>query len=134
MSDSCLLDTHVLLWAVAEPQRLAPEIRSLIRKQFYAVSVASLWELINKKGKRDAPVKDPAMWWTRYVVNAGTPVLPLRNAHVLYLDRLPLYHRDPYDRILIAQSVVEEMTLVTADQEIRKYGIRMREASSPASH
>jgi PIN domain nuclease of toxin-antitoxin system len=129
MSDSCLLDTHVLLWAVAEPQRLAPEIQSLIREQHYTVSVASLWELINKKGKQGAPVKDPAIWWTRYVVNAGTQVLPIRNAHVLYLDRLPAYHRDPYDRILIAQSVVEEIAFVTADKEIRKYGIRIREAS-----
>ncbi len=130
MSEVCLLDTHVLLWAVAEPERLASTIRSLIEKQAYAVSVASLWELINKKEKRDSPLKDPAMWWERYVVKPGTPVLPIRSQHVLYLDRLPWHHRDPYDRILIAQSVVEHMSLVTADGEIRKYGINMREATA----
>jgi PIN domain nuclease of toxin-antitoxin system len=130
MSELCLLDTHVLLWAVAEPDRLAPDIRSLIRKQAYAMSVASLWELINKKDKRDSPLKDPAMWWDRYVVKPGTPVLPIRSQHVLYLDRLPMHHRDPYDRILIAQSAVEEMALVTADIEIGKYGIRMRRATA----
>jgi PIN domain nuclease of toxin-antitoxin system len=130
MSESCLLDTHVLLWAVAEPSRLAAAVRSSIRKQAYAVSVASLWELINKKGRHDCPVKDPSAWWTRYVVTAGTPVLPIRSEHVRYLDRLPFHHRDPYNRILIAQSVVEELVLVTADKEIKKYGINVREATA----
>ena len=130
MSELCLLDTHVLLWAVAEPHRLAREIKSLIEKQAYVLSVASLWELINKKEKRDSPLKDPVMWWDRYVVQPGTPVVPIRSQHVLYLDRLPWYHRDPYDRILIAQSVIEHMSLVKADGEIRKYGINMREATA----
>jgi PIN domain nuclease of toxin-antitoxin system len=130
MSDSCLLDTHVLLWAVAEPHRLSAGIRSIIENQKYAVSVGSLWELINKKGRRDSPLNDPVLWWDRYVVQPKTPVIPIRSRHVLYLDRLPWRHRDPYDRILIAQSVVEEMPLVTADREIQKYGIDIREATS----
>src|SRR4051794_36622108 len=75
MNDLCLLDTHVLLWAVAAPHRLSPGVRALIDKQQYATSVATLWELINKKGKREAPVKDPAVWWDRYVVQPQTPVL-----------------------------------------------------------
>jgi PIN domain nuclease of toxin-antitoxin system len=130
MSNSYLLDTHVLLWAVAEPHRLAAGIRSLIENQEYAVSVASLWELMNKNGRRDSPVKDPALWWERYVVQPRTPVIPIRSRHVLYLDRLPWHHRDPYDRILMAQAVVEEMWLVTADQEIRKYELALREPAS----
>ncbi len=129
MADSCLLDTHVLLWAVADPDRLARAIRAIIAKQKYVLSVASLWELIDKKGRPDSPVKDPAAWWERYVTRAGTPVLPIRSGHVLYLDRLPMHHRDPYDRILIAQSAVEEMPLVTADAEIRKYEIEIRHAT-----
>ena len=130
MSELSLLDTHVLLWAVAAPHRLSAGVRSLVEKQQYAISVATLWELINKKGKRDAPVKDPAAWWERYVLRPKTMIIPIRGAHVLYLDRLPWHHRDPYDRILIAQSVVEEMTLVTADDEIRHYDIDSREAAS----
>ena len=130
MSDRYLLDTHALIWAVAERSRLGPAVRSLIEHQKYAMSVASLWELINKKTKRDAPVRDPAEWWRRYVVEPKTPVIPIRTSHVLYLERLPLHHKDPYDRILMAQSVVEKMHLVTADEEIRKYGIDMREAAS----
>ena len=130
MSDRYLLDTHVLLWAVAEPQRLAPAVRALIEAQKYAVSVASLWELINKKDKRDAPVRDPAAWWYQYVTEPQTSVIPIRTSHVLYLEKLPLHHKDPYDRILMAQSVVEQMPLVTADEEIRRYGIDLREAAS----
>jgi PIN domain nuclease of toxin-antitoxin system len=129
MSDLCLLDTHVLIWAVAEPHRLAPDIRSLIAKNQYALSVVSLWELINEKGKRDAPVRDPSAWWDQYVTRPQTPVLPIRTPHVLYLEQLPWHHRDPYDRILMAQSVVERMPLVTADEDIRKYGIDVRSAS-----
>jgi len=128
MSDLCLLDTHVLLWAVATPHRLAAAIRALIEQRQYAASVASLWELINKKGKRDAPVQDPSAWWQRYVVEPATPVLSIRPAHVLYLDRLPWRHRDPYDRILVAQAAVEEMVLVTADDQIREYNIQTRGA------
>lgn len=78
MTDLCLLDTHVLLWAVAAPHRLGADIRSVVENRQYAISVASLWELINKKGKRDAPVKNPAEWWERYVVGPQTRVLPTR--------------------------------------------------------
>jgi PIN domain nuclease of toxin-antitoxin system len=128
MNDLSLLDTHVLIWAVATPHRLSPGVRALIEKQEYAVSVATLWELINKKDKREAPVKDPVAWWERYVVRPQTRVLSIRAAHVVFLDRLPWHHRDPYDRILIAQSEVERMVLVTSDEEIRKYPVKTREA------
>jgi PIN domain nuclease of toxin-antitoxin system len=130
MSDRCFLDTHALVWAVAEPERLGPGIRLLIENQQYTLSVASLWELINKTGKPDAPVKDPAAWWQHYVVEPQTPVLSIRSSHVLYLEHLPWHHRDPYDRILMAQSVVEKMPLVSADQQIRQYGIELREPTS----
>ena len=133
MSERSLLDTHVLVWAVAEPNRLIPGVRSVIENRQYVVSVASLWELLNKKGKRDAPVADPVVWWDRYVARVQTPVLPIRVAHVLYLDRLPWHHRDPYDRILIAQAAVEEMPLITTDAEIRKYGIQTRDAGERQS-
>jgi PIN domain nuclease of toxin-antitoxin system len=128
MSDLCLLDTHVLLWAVGEPKRLAREVRTLIEENRYAVSVATLWELVNKKDKAAAPVRDPAAWWDRYVVQRQTVIVPIRANHVLYLDGLPQLHRDPFDRMLIAQAAVEEMTLVTADSQIRAYGTRTRKA------
>jgi PIN domain nuclease of toxin-antitoxin system len=125
MSDLYLLDTHVLLWAVAQPHRLGADVQTLIKNNEYTVSVASFWELINKKGRRDAPVKDPSAWWERYVTRQRTPVLPIRTAHVAHLEHLPELHKDPYDRILMAQSVVERMPLVTSDEEIRRYGIQI---------
>jgi PIN domain nuclease of toxin-antitoxin system len=123
MSNLCLLDTHVLLWAVSEPQRLRKGTRSLIENNQYAVSVASLWELVNKRHRPDAPVLNPIAWWERYVVGVRTPVYSIRPAHVMELERLPLLHKDPYDRILIAQSVVEQMPLVTGDSAIQRYAI-----------
>lgn len=130
MNKPVLLDTHVLLWAVEDPKRLARPVRLLIEEGQYTVSVATLWELVNKKGKRAAPVKDPAAWWDRYVVRQHTAVLPIRPAHILYLDRLPLLHRDPFDRALIAQAAVEDLTLVTADAQVRAYEIRTQDAAS----
>lgn len=80
MSERYLLDTHVLLWAVTEPHRLAASVRFWIENQQYVVSVASLWELINKKGKRDAPVRDRGpggsiMWSSRRLLSyrSATP-------------------------------------------------------------
>jgi PIN domain nuclease of toxin-antitoxin system len=128
MTDVYLLDTHVLLWAVIEPDRLAPAIRSLIEDNRYAVSIASLWELINKRGKADAPLKQPAIWWEQYVTRMKTSVLQIRTPHVVYLERLENHHKDPYDRILMAQSVIEGMPLVTSDRDIRKYAIDQRSA------
>lgn len=129
MSELFLLDTHVLLWAVREPKRLSAETLEVIQGNRYAVSVASLWELITKRGKKDAPVVDPIAWWEEYVMVARTIVLPIRVPHVMRLDRLPLHHRDPYDRILVAQSIVERMPIVTSDRMIRRYDVEVREAS-----
>ena len=121
-SERCLLDTHVLVWAVADPRRLNDETRRLISENRYAVSVATLWELMEKRDRREAPVRDVTAWWDEYVVKARTPVVPIRAAHLLYLDRTPMQHRDPYDRILLAQSAVERMPLVTADTRLRESG------------
>jgi PIN domain nuclease of toxin-antitoxin system len=130
MSDRALLDTHVLLWAVAEPHRLNEATRLLVTTGQYSVSVASLWELMNKREKKDAPLKDPVAWWNDYVVRPHTRVLSIRVPHVLYLERLPWHHRDPYDRILIAQAAVERMPLVTSDAQIRQYAVEQKRASA----
>ena len=127
-SERCLLDTHVLVWAVADPRRLNDETRRVIAENRYAVSVATLWELVDLRDRNNAPVKDVTAWWDEYVVKARTPVVPIRPAHLLYLDRTPLQHRDPYDRILLAQSAVERMPLITADLRLRDLGVNVRPA------
>jgi PIN domain nuclease of toxin-antitoxin system len=120
-SERCLVDTHVLLWAVADPRRLNDETRRVIAEKRYVVSVASLWELIDKRNKRDAPVRDPASWWDDYVVKPRTAILPIAPAHLLYLDRMRWDLRNPVDRILLAQSAVEKLQLVSGDLRLREF-------------
>lgn len=114
---------------MSQPHRLNHEIRSLLESNQYVVSVASLWELIDKKGRLDAPVKNPSVWWDRYVVRPKTPVIPIRPSHVLYLEHLSMFHKDPFDRIIMAQSVLEQTPVVTDDANIRRYEINTRRAS-----
>ena len=120
-TDRYLVDTHVLLLAVADPRRLNDDTRRVIAENRYVVSVASLWELIDKRDKRNAPVRDPASWWDDYVVKARTGVLPIMPAHLLYLDRMRWDLSDPIDRILLAQSAVEKLQLITADARLSAY-------------
>ncbi len=89
------------------------------------MSVASLWELLLKKDKRDALVGDPLPWWESYVIKTDLPVLGIRQNHVLALGRLPAIHRDPFDRVLIAQAIVEKIPLVSKDRELSKYGVQV---------
>ncbi len=127
-NERCLLDTHVLVWAVADPRRLNDETRRIVAENRYAVSVATLWELMDRRDRGDAPVRDVTAWWDEYVVKARTPVVPIRPAHLLYLDRTPMQHRDPYDRVLLAQSSVERMPLITADTRLLTMGETVKPA------
>jgi PIN domain nuclease of toxin-antitoxin system len=87
------------------------------------VSVASLWELVLKTGKKDALLQDPLPWWEKYVVGSRILTLAIRTSHVLALGRLPELHKDPFDRILVAQAIVERMPLVTKDSRLQQYGV-----------
>ena len=101
-------------------------IRSLIEQPQLCRQRGQLWELINKKGKARRPRRRSCRLVERVCGAAPNP-RDCRStpAHVLYLDRLPWIHRDPYDRILIAQSAVEKMVLVTADETIRRYPVEI---------
>ena len=94
---------------------------SVIEKGEVVVSAASLWELIGKKDKADAPVLDPTAWWQRYVTMQSVTVLPIHAYHLKHLDTLPLLHKDPFDRILISQAIHEGFRLVTCDEAVRRY-------------
>ena len=78
-------------------------------------NVISYWELVLKKRRQIAPVQQPAAWWDRYIIRAVVDVLPVRVAHVDRLDILPELHRDPFDRMLVAQALAEGLTLATKD-------------------
>jgi PIN domain nuclease of toxin-antitoxin system len=118
-----LSDTHALVWALSDPGSLSAPARRALGQSDVVVSVASLWELLLKSGKKDALLQDPLPWWEKYVVQAGVPTLAIRTSHVVALGHLPELHKDPFDRILVAQAMVERMALVTKDAKLRDYGV-----------
>ena len=116
-----LLDTHALVWAFHEPDRLSPAARRVAQNADFAVSSASLWEMLVKKGRATALVRDPLAWWRTYISRSGIRVLSIEPAHIEHLDALPGPNWDPFDRILICQCVTEGLKLVTKDSLIRDH-------------
>lgn len=90
-----------------------------------AVSVASYWEVAIKTAKGALPIPDPVAWWTRVTELAGHNVLPSRSQHVSALVRLPALHKDPFDRILLAQAAAEGLTLITPDTQLARYPVNV---------
>jgi PIN domain nuclease of toxin-antitoxin system len=118
-----LLDTHVLLWAAGEPERLSPATRTLIEAEEHELvfSAASVWEIVIKRslGRADFVV-DPRLL-RRGLLDNGYTELPITSEHALAVDTLPPIHRDPFDRILVAQATAAGMLLVTADPVVLRY-------------
>ena len=120
---SVLLDTHVLLWAAGAPNRLPDEVRSLIQDPATEVvfSTASLWEIAIKSGLgRLAFNVDPRVL-RRGLLENGYTELPVSGTHAVAVDLLPPIHKDPFDRMLIAQAQIEGVTLLTADKTLGLY-------------
>ncbi len=118
-----LLDTHVLLRAAGRPERLSRRTRTLLNdsENDLVFSSVSLWEIVIKQtiGRDDFTV-DPHQL-RRGLLHNGYAELPVTGEHALAVDDLPLLHRDPFDRMLLAQSRVEGLTLLTADDAILRY-------------
>ncbi len=118
-----LLDTHVLLWAAAEPRRLSPEAAELIGDSHNSLyfSAASLWEVVIKNGlgRPDFHV-DPHLL-RRGLIDNGYLELPISSQHTLAVSHLPDIHKDPFDRILVAQAESEGFLLLTADELVARY-------------
>ncbi len=117
-----LLDTHALVWAIDRPELLSPRASAVIQSEELMVSTVSFWELLLKKGSRGAPLKNPGAWWQKHVTLAGVQVLPIQPYHLRHLETLPPIHKDPFDRVLICQSLHHQLSLVTNDEQIRRYG------------
>ena len=120
-----LLDTSTLLWTVGEPERLSDTARESIAAGTISLSVASFWEIVIKTRKGFLDIPDPVSWWSRASRLLGAETLPIRESHVGALSRLPDIHRDPFDRILIAQATVEALPLITNDEKIAAYPVRV---------
>src|ERR1700683_4955525 len=112
-----LLDTHFLLWAAGEPRRLSKRARALIENPGNELlfSAASLWEVAIKRGLGREDLKVDARLLRRGLLDNGYSELPIISDHVVATEGLPLNHKYPFDRILVAQATVEGVTLLTFD-------------------
>ncbi|MCF6123182.1 type II toxin-antitoxin system VapC family toxin [Mesorhizobium sp. M7A.T.Ca.TU.009.01.3.2] len=118
-----LLDTHLLLWAAGEPDRLTPAALAEIEdpENELLFSPASLWEIAIKRGLgRDDFQVDPRLL-RRGLFDNGYHDLPITSEHALAIDGLPAIHKDPFDRILVAQATIEGITLLTMDDLVARY-------------
>lgn len=119
-----LLDTHVLLWAAASSSRLSPETRSLVEDPQNEVyySAASVWEIAIKSALRRKDFRMDLGLLHSSLKMMGLDELPVRAEHAVGVTQLPPIHRDPFDRLLIAQSIVEPMVFLTNDAVLAQYG------------
>ncbi len=119
-----LLDTHTFIWAITDERRLSPRARTLIASSELWWSVVSLWEAIQKAqvGKLSLPLPAGPML-TGELSSNHVRLLPVSLSHVLRVEELPLHHRDPFDRLLIAQSIEEGWPIVTADPWFARYPV-----------
>jgi PIN domain nuclease of toxin-antitoxin system len=118
---SLLLDTHVVLWWLADDPSLSEEIKDrLDHEPDVRVSAATIWEIAIKQtlGKIAAPADLPER-----VRDSGFRELPIGFSHAIAAGRLPLIHRDPFDRMLVAQARCEDLTLVTRDPRCQQYEV-----------
>ena len=123
-----LLDTHLLLWAAASSARLPREARELLQDDTNDVyySAASIWEIAIKSSLRRKDFRIDLTQLLGVLPEMGLFELPVTAAHATRVTELPLIHRDPFDRLLIAQSVAEPLTLLTNDALLDRYRVGAR--------
>ncbi len=122
-----LLDTHALLWALADDTKLG-KARSAVadRRNRVYVSAASGWEIVIKVGLGKLMLPpDLGTWLPSEIAAAQFSSLPIDLRHALAVEQLPRHHADPFDRILIAQATIQGLTIVTADQQFEQYAVRL---------
>ncbi|HVW55005.1 MAG TPA: type II toxin-antitoxin system VapC family toxin [Rhizobiaceae bacterium] len=121
-----LLDTHVAIWATNTPERIPERIRSLIVESDneIAVSAAAIWEIAIKHslGRTDA-VPLSGYEAIAEFESAGFDLLDVIPAHAALVERLPPLHADPFDRLMLAQAIMEDMRFVTYDRQLSRYGV-----------
>ncbi len=120
-----LLDTHVFLWAVDDNSKLSAEAKAAIHdgRNIVYVSAATAWEISIKRGldKLNTPQTD---YLEELRLHRFTP-LNITTEHALAVERLPTHHKDPFDRILIAQAVEERLTIITHDRRMTLYDVKI---------
>jgi PIN domain nuclease of toxin-antitoxin system len=129
-----LVDTHCWLWYLLAPEKLNAGAQALLRDDAHEVflSAASAWEIVIKHGlgKLRLPTR-PETYIPERMTALGHTSLSVDQRHVLWLTQLPLHHRDPFDRIIVAQAHVDGLRLVTADRQLASYPIDVFWAAAP---
>lgn len=115
-----LLDTHVMLWAISNPGRLSVQARSAIaaEENDVFVSIVSPWEIAIKQSRNRIEIPDDL---DRGLESSRFKLLPVLLRHTRAIESMPHHHRDPFDRMLVAQAIVDGMILVTADRKLTHY-------------
>lgn len=118
-----LIDTHLLIWAANEPEKLSSKAVSLMENPEHELlfSAASIWEIAIKNGLGRDDFKVDARLLRRGLLDNDYTELAITSAHAVFVESLPLIHKDPFDRILVAQATAEGITLLTADSTVAKY-------------
>jgi PIN domain nuclease of toxin-antitoxin system len=118
-----LIDTHLLIWAANEPEKLSSKALSLMANPSHELlfSAASIWEIAIKNGLDRDDFKVDARLLRRGLLDNDYTELAITSAHAVFVESLPLIHKDPFDRILVAQASAEGFTLLTADSTVAKY-------------
>jgi PIN domain nuclease of toxin-antitoxin system len=121
-----LVDTHCLLWWAMDDSNLSERVKTVIADPEVDVffSTASVWEICIKyrKGKLELP-EEPEKFISNLIEESGFQCLPIHNSHCYQEALLPMIHSDPFDRIIIAQSLVENLTLLTKDAQVKEYPV-----------
>lgn len=122
-----LLDTHALLWAIFEPDKLSTQAQKAISnpQNIICVSLISLWEISIKQniGRLDLPKE-----FFEVIMAGGFEIIPLTPLQIEQYRDLPLHHRDPFDRMLVVQSQQQKLVLITRDRQISQYDIKILKA------
>ena len=123
-----LLDTHIFLWAITDDSRLTRRQQQIFSDEHndLFLSVASVWEIVIKVAVGKLPLPQPSVAYVeRHLKKNQIKLLPLRLPHLSALESVPLLHRDPFDRILVAQAQVEGMPILSVDPLISQYGLKV---------
>ncbi|MFY9793710.1 MAG: type II toxin-antitoxin system VapC family toxin [Candidatus Sulfotelmatobacter sp.] len=123
---NAILDTHAFLWALAGDARMSRHARDIFAGADLSLSIASIWEILIKVQSGELKFPRPAgPYLLSRLAENRIKTLPISIDHLLTLERLPMHHRDPFDRMLIAQSMEENWPIITSDPMFKQYPIQV---------